>query len=380
MNICVNTRLLLKDKLEGIGWFTFETLRRITSANPEHNFFFIFDRAYSEDFIFGDNVTPIVASPPTRHPILWKYWFDYAIPSILKKYKADLFISTDGLCSLKTDVPQLVVMHDLAFEHYPEHLPKMHLNYLKKYSPLFAKKAKRIVTVSEFSKQDIHQKYGIALDKIDVVYNGASDLCKPLYNGQIAKMKAKFADDSSFFLFVSAIHPRKNLINIMRAFDEFKSENNSDVKLVVAGRKAWSNQHMEQAYERLKFKSDVVFTGHLKMDELVQVYASSIALVYPSMFEGFGIPILEAMNCDIPVITSNVSSMPEVANGAAILVDPLSVKEISKAMYKMHSDESLRQDLISHGREQRKRFSWDQTAEKLWSSIEKTMALSSAMV
>src|SRR5690606_22044940 len=136
-------------------------------------FLFLFDRAYDPSFIFAPNVKPVVAHPQARHAVLFYLWFEWMIPAMLRKYKADLFLSTDGLCSLATRTPTCLVMHDLAFEHYPEHLKLSHRLYLRRWSPLFARKATRIVTVSEFSKQDIATRYQIPPEKIDVTYNGA---------------------------------------------------------------------------------------------------------------------------------------------------------------------------------------------------------------
>ena len=120
MRIAVNTRLLIKNKLDGIAWFTLETFKRICKQHPEHEFIFIFDRKYSNEFIFAKNITPVVISPPTRHPLLIWFYFEYSIPYILKKINADIFISPDGWLSLKTKLPQLAVIHDLNFHYYPE--------------------------------------------------------------------------------------------------------------------------------------------------------------------------------------------------------------------------------------------------------------------
>jgi len=155
MRIAVNTRLLLKGKLEGIGWFTFQTLNRIVAAHPEHSFIFIFDRPYDASFVFADNVIPVVVPPPARHPILFYCWFEWSIPYVLKKYKADLFLSPDGIGSLRTQIPSVLVMHDLAFEHYPEHLKWSHSVFMRYYSKRYARHAQQLVTVSNFSKQDI---------------------------------------------------------------------------------------------------------------------------------------------------------------------------------------------------------------------------------
>ena len=136
MRIAVNTRFLLKSKLEGFGWFTFETLKRMTMNHPEHEFIFFFDRPYDDKFIFSDNITPVVLPPMARHPILFKIWFNKSVTWALKKYKADVFFSPDGYLSLKTDIPQIGVIHDLNFEHFPNDIPPTPRKYLLKYFPL----------------------------------------------------------------------------------------------------------------------------------------------------------------------------------------------------------------------------------------------------
>ena len=208
MKIAVNTRLLLKDKLEGIGWFTYESLKRIVALHPEHTFYFIFDRNYDERFVFAQNVVPILTFPPARHPYLWYIYFEYSIPYVLKKIKPDLFLSTDGWLSLKTDIPQVDVIHDLNFEHHTDWLKPKYQNYVVRYFPQFAKKAVRIATVSSFSKNEIHELYGIPEDKIDVVYNGSNSIYVPLAKEAQLDVRVKYALGCRYFLFVSAIHKR----------------------------------------------------------------------------------------------------------------------------------------------------------------------------
>ena len=147
--------------MEGIGWVTYEVFSRIVRAHPEHEFIFFFDRPFSKEFIFYKNVTPVVLFPQARHPILFNIWFDYSISKAIKKYQIDLFISPDGMLSLKSKIPQITVIHDLNFEHYPEDLPSNVSKYYSKRFPKFAKKANQIITVSEFSKQDICKQYMI---------------------------------------------------------------------------------------------------------------------------------------------------------------------------------------------------------------------------
>lgn len=372
MKIVVNTRLLIKDKLEGIGWFTYETLKRITIAHPEHEFYFLFDRKYDSSFIFSDNITPIVLSPQARHPILFKIWFNWSVKRFLKKINADIFVSPDGYLSLTTRVPQIAVIHDLNFEHYPEFLPKHITKYYKTYFPLFAKKATKIVTVSNFSKEDIIKQYKIEANKIDVVYNGINQRFKPINELEIKKIKKQYTNNSPFFIYVGSLNPRKNIENTLRAFDQFKEHSNSSHKFIIVGEKLWSNKSIEDCYNNLKYKNDIIFTGRLFNNDLGVLLASADALLYISYFEGFGIPVIEAMQCGIPVITSNKTSLPEVAGEAAILCDPDDFKEIASQMERIITP-LVKNEYIIKGLKQAKRFNWDNTALQFWESINSTL-------
>ncbi|MEX2589828.1 MAG: glycosyltransferase family 1 protein, partial [Chitinophagales bacterium] len=337
MKIAVNTRFLLSGQLEGIGWFTHETLKRITRNHPEHEFIFFFDRPYSQEFIFSDNITPIVLYPPARHPLLFYVWFEWSVKNALKKHKADAFISSDGFMSLSTDVPTLLVIHDLAFEHFPEHINWWDRKYYRYFMPKFAKAAKRIATVSNYSKQDIVKHYGVSENKIDVVYNGVNDKFK-IDNASNHSTKI----EQSYFLFAGAIQPRKNLGNILRAFDSFKAKTNAPILLIVAGRKAWRYEQDLLVWENMQFKDDVQFIDHQTPQQLSVLMQNALALVYVSLFEGFGIPIIEAMRCKTPVITSKTSSMPEVAGDAGLLCNPNKPAEIADAMTRIYENPELR--------------------------------------
>jgi glycosyltransferase involved in cell wall biosynthesis len=371
MRIAVNTRLLLKGKLEGIGWYTNETLKRIVQKHPEHEFIFFFDRPYDPSFIFADNVTPVVFDPQARHPVLFYIWFEMRIPYMLRKYKADVFLSTDGLMSLKTKVPSCLVIHDLAFEHYPEHLKGSHKYYFRKYSPLYARKAKRIVTVSQYSKEDISQRYHIPLDKIDVSYNGAHDNYRPLTWDEREQVKKEYADGCEYFAYAGALHPRKNILNVLKAFVAFKKRQRSNMKLVMVGRFAWKYEEIVKMREEMPFKEDVKWVGYLDVEHLSKVIGGAYALVYASLFEGFGIPILEALQCNVPAIISNTSSMPEVGGNAALLVDPKDPTDIAEKMQTLYKDEELRSKLIAAAPAQVAKFNWDKTADVLWNSMMK---------
>jgi glycosyltransferase involved in cell wall biosynthesis len=373
MRIAVNTRLLLKGKLEGIGWFTHQTLERMVRMHPEHEFIFLFDRPYDKSFVFAPNVKPVVVPPQARHPVLFYLWFEWSIPFMLRKYKADLFLTTDGFLSVSTKVPTCLVIHDLAFEHYPEHLVRSHKMYWRYYSPRFAKRADRIVTVSTYSKKDIVDHYSVAPEKIDVVYNGAHTEYRPLNWEEKEAVKKKYADGCEYFVFAGALHPRKNVLNLLKAFIAFKKRQRSDMKLVIVGRLAWKYDELLEFREEMPFKNDVKWVGYMNVDELSKVIGGAYALVYPSLFEGFGIPILEALECEVPAIVSNTSSMPEVAGDAALLVDPHNPQDIADKMQLLYKDESLRKKLVEASKEQVKKFDWDRSAAQLWESMMKCL-------
>jgi glycosyltransferase involved in cell wall biosynthesis len=374
MKIAVNTRLLLKNKLEGIGLFTYHTLKKITTSHPEHKFIFLFDRRYSEEFIFSDNITPVIVHPQARHPVLWYLFFDWGVTHALRKHKPDLFLSPDGWLSLRTKVKSMPVIHDLNFFHYPEFVPWHVRKYYFHFFPRFIKKASRIATVSNFTKQDIMSRFNIDSDKIDVVYNGVGEELRPLDKEEQNKVRLEFSDGCPYFLFIGLIHPRKNLANLIKAFDGFKQAVNSNVKFLVVGSKKWWTPELQRTYENAKFKDEIFFTGRVSYKNLRLITASAMALVYASFFEGFGIPLLEAMYCDVPIITSRVSSMPEVGGDAALYVEPASVESIKEAMLKIFCDINLRDKLITRAKKQREQYTWERTANLLWESIKKCAA------
>ena len=373
MVIAVNTRFLLVDYLEGYGNFIYETFRRITEQHPEHEFIFIFDRPYDKRFLFSNNIKTVVTGPAARHPLLWKLWYDIKVPAVLKKYKADVFVSCDGFCSLGTKVPQCLVVHDLAFLHYPSAIKKSHLLFYKRYTPKFLGKAISIATVSEFSKKDIIAQYGTDAKKINVVYNGVKEIFNPINNEAKATIKNKYTDGKEYFIYAGSIHPRKNLITLLKAFSVFKKRQQTNMKLVLAGRLAWQYESFEKDLKSYKYRNDVVLTGYVEEAVLAEIIGAAYGLVYPSFFEGFGVPVLEAMRCDVPVITSADSAMQEIAKDAALYADANSHTDIANKMMLLYKDENLRKELILKGRQIVKQYSWDKTATLLWQSIEKVM-------
>lgn len=371
MRIAVNTRLLLKGKMDGIGWFTAETVRRMAVRHPEHQFFFFFDRKPDPEFIYGPNVTPIVLCPQARHPVLWYLFFEWATPWALKKYKIDLYLSPDGMMPLHLKVPTLTVIHDLNFEHATGNLKTSHQWYMGHYFPRFAHNATRIATVSEYSKRDIADTYKIDSMKIDVVYDGAHSNYRPHNEKEKEAVRQRFTQGCPYIIFISTIIKRKNLANLLLAFDKVKNHGNNDLKLVVVGSRIWWQDELANAYDHMEHQKDVIMPGHVDPDDLATLLSAAEMLVYPSYFEGFGIPILEAMYAETAVIASNTTSMPEVGGEAALYIDPADPDDIAQAILRLE-DRDLREILIEKGRHQRSQFSWDRTAELLWNSLIKT--------
>ncbi len=369
MKIAVNTRLLLKDRLDGIGNFSDQSLRRITQQHPEVEFLFLFDRPWHQDFIYSSNVQPLSLFPQARHPLLYHIWFNLSVPTVLHTHKPDLFFSPDGYLPLSGVTKSVAVFHDLNFEHFPkDHFPAERY-YYRTFFPKFATRATRIGTVSEFSRQDIIKTYGVAPEKIDVLYNGVSDAFRPVNANIVKTVQQKYSDGKPFFLYVGAINPRKNLANLVRAYGAFRDHYDGRINLVVAGPDMHRDLAFAEALNRSNYRQDIILTGRLSPTELASVMGSALALTYVSYFEGFGIPIIEAFSCDTPVITSNVSAMPEVATDAALLVDPFDVQGIAQAMHSIAKDEVLRHQLIAKGRLRVRDFSWQQTADRLWNTM-----------
>jgi glycosyltransferase involved in cell wall biosynthesis len=373
VQIVVNTRILLKDRLEGMGWFAYQTLKEITTKNPDVHFVFLFDRNFNEAFIFSNNITPLILSPQARHPFLYYAWFQHSVKGLLNKMQPDLFLSPDGFLSLGAKCKQLPVIHDINFLHHPQDSKWLTAKYYNYYFPKFAKEATRIATVSEYSKQDIIKNYGIDGEKIDVVYNGINSFFKPLDEVTKQQTKQKYTAGKDYFINVGSLHPRKNIPNLVRAFALFKKESNADLKLILAGPNYWGVSEVHKVISETNLKDDVIFTGRVADEELNLVLGSAFALTFVPYYEGFGIPLIEAMQTNVPIITSNVTSMPEIAGDAAILINPLEVNEIKNAMVQLYQKPELRADLILKGNSQKQKFSWEKSADLLWQSVLKTV-------
>ncbi|MFN7325498.1 MAG: glycosyltransferase family 4 protein [Chitinophagales bacterium] len=372
MRIAINTRFLLPNKLEGFGWYTHELVNRMARLHPEHSFLFLFDRPYDDRFVYAPNITPVVVHPPARHPILFYIWFEWAIPRVLKKWKADVFFSPDSLLSLRSTVPTVLTVHDVIPLQMPDQLKWEHRVYYQHFLPKFIHRAERVLTVSNYTKESIVETTGARPEKIQVVYNGCRDLFRPLNERERQQVRLKYTGGKPYFFYTGAIHPRKNIPFLIRAFNRFKEETGADVLLVLAGRYAWKTGPVQEALEQSRWRSDIILLGYVEDSDLAALMASALALVYPSISEGFGLPILEAMYCDVPVITSNTTAMPEVAGDAALMMDPYQLESLLGCMIELWSQPDKSALLVERGRIQRQQFSWDLAAEQTLAVILET--------
>ena len=369
MKIAVNAQLLLFDRLEGIGRFAYETLVRMARNHPEHTFLLVHDRKADSRWDFPNNVQWVATRLPSRHPILWYLRFHWEIPALLRRHKPDIFFSPDGW-SIPGSLPKVVVLHDLNFLQHPENLPFFARLYFRYFFPNYARQANKLITVSRFSAQDIHDTLGISLADIGVVYNAAGPDFKPLSDSENQSIRQTYNAGNAYLLFLGAQIPRKNLPRLLQALDLLWQEQPNAPNLLIVGEAMWSNSPVDLAVQGLKNPDKVRFTGRLQRNEVAKVVAAAHALLLPSLFEGFGIPVLEAMACGVPVLTSNCSSLPEVAGDAAVLVDPYSIADIKMGIERVWSDEALRLRCSEQGLKRAAEFSWDRSAEELYAHIQ----------
>ncbi|MCR4283771.1 MAG: glycosyltransferase family 4 protein [Parcubacteria group bacterium] len=274
--------------------------------------------------------------------------------------KADIYIfNTPVMPIFFRSKKSIVIALDFAYLYFkPDGIKERINNFLLYKMNSFAlKRADKIVSISEATKKDIIKLFNILDKKIEVIYPGFSKIC--------AFPSEEIAVPLNFFLYVGVIKERKNLLNIIKGFYEFKKENKSDIKLVVAGK--GSGAYYEEALsfvEEDDLKEEVVFLGFVNDNQLSFLYKNARAFIFPSLIEGFGMPVLEAMDCGLPVVTSRESSLSEVAGGAALLVDPKDPKEISRVMERVAFDDKLRDDLIEMGDRRVIDFSWKKCASQ----------------
>ena len=373
MNIAIGARTLHENPGDGIAWFTYEVIRRMVKDHPSDRFYLITDKRYKNLPVEGDNVEYIHRGPRNRHPLIWYFWHQFIVPPVLKRIRADVFIGPDGVIPLGCKVPCIPVIHDLDYFHRPEDIPFFTRNFYRHFFARYACQAARIATVSSYSSKDISTTYDIDETKIDIISNGVSELFSPCSEEEREQTMREVTGGRPFFLFVGNFSPRKNVVTLVRAFERFCRRTGLDYCLVLAGSRLYLNDELGSVIRDSEYRGSVIFTGRVDRTKLRLLYGSSAAFVFVPWFEGFGIPVIEAMRCGTPCIVSDNTSLPEVSGGAALPVSAADTEAIAEAMRRLVSDKSLCHQLTQAGLINVKRYTWDETASAMWRCILKTV-------
>ncbi len=369
MTIAVNANFLNTNYPCYDGDFIFEIFSRLAKKYPQHNIIYFFDNNFDEKYITSKNITAVITGPQIKNPLLLQYRLNYKIPSLLKKHKADIFISTGGYCSLRTKLPQCVIINDLSFLQLPQFFSKRWLNFYKRNTEKFLTKAKVIVTTAEFLKKDIINKYKIASDKIDVAYTAASNNFKPSTWQQKDTVKEKYTEGLEYFLYAGPVNTGSNLITLLKAFSFFKKRQKSNMQLLLMSKSAAIDKDFIKSLASYKYRDEVKLLDNLSDENIIQITGAAYAMIYPSLYDGCGTSLLQAMQSDIPVITANNTAMPEICSDAALYISSNDFNDIAEKMMLLFKDEDLRNELIIKGRQQAAMYNWDKTADKVWKII-----------
>ncbi|MBX3280216.1 MAG: glycosyltransferase family 4 protein [Acidobacteria bacterium] len=263
--------------------------------------------------------------------------------------------------------PVVATIHDLAFEHFPETFTRRGRMQLRLTVRWTARRAARIVTVSEFSRRDLIRTYGLGSERVVVTHNAVEPhfTAQPAHAFEAREIRRRFGIGRDFLLAVGSLQPRKNLVRLLAAYENLRSAwGDAPPQLVLVGRPLWLYRDIFAQIGRKAWAGDVIATGYVGDEELAALYRAALLFVYPSLFEGFGLPPLEAMACGAPVVTSNTSSLPEVVGDAALLVDPADERAIAEAMLAGARNQALREKLRAAGLQRVQHFSWRTTAER----------------
>lgn len=383
MKIAFDGQTLLEKEKTGIGYYTEGLVEHIIEQNAEDQFYinvFSFKQNRIKEKIlekYQKKNTKIQICkwfPLRLYKMIWNiipipYWLFF-------KKKVDLTHFFNFYIPPFVKGKRVCTIHDMTIKAYPktvriENRIMMMLN-LKKT----CKRADRIITSSEFSKKEIVKYMDVNPDKISVLYSGVNlDLYKPCKNlEKIKKVRDKYSIPDKYYLYLGTLEPRKNIERLIMGYGILKSKKEKKIpKLVIAGKKGWMYEDIFKLVKEKELLDDIIFTGYVTQAEAPILMSGAVAFVFPSLYEGFGMPPLEAMACGTPVITSNCASLPEVVGNDGILVDPYSVEEISNALEEIYIDSEKAKKMSIMGIERAKKFSWDILSEKLYEIYEQTI-------
>lgn len=378
MKISLELQPCLKNK-SGIGIYTYELIKRLQQYKDikftGHIFNFINRNDISKD-LDGIDIEKNICSlfPYGVYRRIWHY-----IPikyNWLFRDNADIYHFFNFIVPPRIKGKVITTIHDMTYELYPETMDKRNLKRIKNDIQYSVDRSDKIITVSESSKNDIIKFLNVDESKIEIVYNGVDyEKFNESYTEDIKLIvRNKYNLPQNYILYMGTLEPRKNIDSIIEAFALIKKQKDfHNIKLVIAGKKGWLFEDIFNLVDKLNLKDHVIFTDYVDETDKPIIYNMAKLFVFPSLYEGFGIPVLEAMASSVPVITSNMSSLPEVAGDAAILVNPKDIEDIAKNMIKILSDDDLKNELVRKGYIQAQKFTWEASAEKLYNIYKEIM-------
>lgn len=363
MRIGIDVRNMLNPKTNegaGIGHHIYYLVRELLSIAPQHTFVLFFDHGYRDTVEFERSNSEIRCMPhrELRVPLVYAHVW---VPMRIAFARLDLFHGPANALPLVLPVPSVLTMHDIAIYEHPEWFPEKQSFSTRVVVPRALRSARAVITVSEAAKRDIAKRFHLSNDKLTVIPNGATP-ATPI--GTIAPhdlvINHHDLRDVRYVLYVGTVEPRKNIEALVAAFTELKQRRAdwTNIHLVIAGADGWKYEGVHKAISASAAAKDIHHVGYVTDRQKNILLQRAAAFVWPSLYEGFGIPILEAFAAGVPVVTSNVSAMPEVAGDAAVLVDPHNTVALAEAMERVVHDEVLRTELIARGHAQAKQFTW----------------------
>jgi|SRR5690242_11390351 len=369
MRIVVNIRNLVKYETGGMDPFIYETMKRIPWRHPEHEFIFLSDTPGDADFISGDHIMPVMAGAPIQDPLSWYSWLEWKLPPLLKRYKADVFVSPGGFLPLRGEVKTCLLLRRLSFENSPDMLSFRQRRFLKRYAPKYARKATIIATLSEAMKKDIMADYHIESGKVNVVYPGVSGLYRPLSWEEREEVKKEFADGKEYLIYAGPIHPRENILGLLKAFSLLKIRLYPNMQMLLAGKRLSGSGELVASLDTYRFRQDVKILHGSDESSRARLIAGAYAMASPAGGDEFNVTVAEGLACGVPVIASSSPGSREAGGEAALYFDRGNVEDLAEKLCRLYKDEQLRGRLIQQGLSAVAKFSWERTAEQFWECI-----------
>lgn len=362
MRIGINARYLQKE-YTGIENYLLQLLLNLNKATGDNEYFLFFGNdGLIPEALKSRNFKNIISKIPCNNQITKIIWSHFYLPFLARRFKLDVFHEPLFIAPLFKQCPTVITVYDLAFLRLPDCYTYRNKLYLKTLLSKSIKEADAVIAISESTKKDILDNFGSS-EKLHTVYGGVSLEFKRIDDHTVLeKVKRIYKIEGDFVLTASLITPRKNMVRLIRAFRSLRERSNYNYKLVIAGGKGWGWEAVYKEAVDSGYENDIIFCGYVPDEHLIALYNLAKIFVYPSLYEGFGLPALEGMACGCPVITSRISSLPEVCADAALFVDPYDTEELSHSIEKLLKDQLLRQTLILKGYQQANKFSWQRAA------------------